>query len=111
MRKEGIPDQKGDHKGGKHQDKFKGQRRPFKGGHRKDHKKGGKHSGERLPKDPEARKEFLDKEMEQYWIKGGHKELGKSKVMASILTFCLAQASLDAELDNYMAKAADTGAA
>ena len=49
--------------------------------------------------------------MEQYWIKGGHKELGKSKVMASILTFCLAQASLDAELDNYMAKAADTGAA
>ena len=78
LRKEGKPDQKGDHKSGKHQDKFKGQRRPFKGGHRKDHKKGGKNSGERLPKDPEARKEFLDKEMEQYWIKGGHKELGKS---------------------------------
>ena len=58
---------------------------------------------DRLPRDPAARKERLDKEMERYWVKGGHKELGK----CSNYLNCEAQASLDAELDNYMAKAAN----
>ena len=44
--------------------------------------KGGKRfnrkEGKPLPKDPAARAEMLDKEMESYWMKGGHKELGKS---------------------------------
>ena len=81
MRKEGTTDNKGGdrQKGGKgrHEGKFKGGRggKTFKGGRRDRNK--GKPFGERLPKDPEAKKEFLDKEMEQYWIKGGHKELGK----------------------------------
>ena len=44
--------------------------------------KGGKRfrrkgSGRPMPKDPAAKAEILDKEMENYWMKGGHKELGK----------------------------------
>ena len=27
--------------------------------------------------DPKAREEELDKEMESYWVKGGHTEVGK----------------------------------
>ena len=77
LRKEGTKEEKGE----KRQDgKFKGskERRPFKGGRRDRNKGKGKHEGkERIPKDPEARKEFLDKEMDAYWIKGGHKEQGK----------------------------------
>jgi len=40
---------------------------------KKDRKKGKK--GGKIPRDPEKRKEFLDKEMETYWMKGGHTEL------------------------------------
>ena len=58
---------------------------------------------DRPPRDPAERKERLDKEMERYWVKGGHKELGKCSNDLN----CEAQASLDAELDNYMAKAAN----
>ncbi len=57
----------------KHGKSGKSERRPFKGGNRKH-----RDNRDRLPKDPAARKERLDKEMERYWIKGGHKELGKS---------------------------------
>jgi len=46
-------------------------------GGRRDRKKGGNRD-EAMPKHPEAKKEYLDKQMEQYWIKGGHTELGKS---------------------------------
>ena len=48
----------------KHGKSAKSEGRKFKGGNRK----------ERRPKDPASRKERLDKEMERYWIKGGHKE-------------------------------------
>lgn len=34
-------------------------------------RKGGK------PKDPQAEADALDKELEGYWVKGGHSELGK----------------------------------
>lgn len=40
--------------------------------------KGGKRSGKVLPKDPAAKRDALDKDLESYWMKGGHKELGKS---------------------------------
>ena len=53
----------------------RGRGKPMRGG------KGGKRfnrkEGKKLPKDPAARAEMLDKEMETYWMKGGHKELGK----------------------------------
>lgn len=43
-------------------------------------KKGGrfnKKGGKPLPKDAEGRADALDKELESYWVKGGHQELGK----------------------------------
>ena len=43
--------------------------------------KGGKRfnrkEGKKLPKDPAARAETLDRELEVYWLKGGHKDQGK----------------------------------
>ena len=52
------------------------------GGKPKFGKKGGKrfnkrHGGKPMPKDPAAREKMLDQEIENYWIKGGHNELGK----------------------------------
>ena len=39
----------------------------------------GKKGGKQLPKDPQMRADTLDKELESYWVRGGHQELGKSK--------------------------------
>ena len=49
-------------------------KRPF-GGRRgpKEHFREGK----ALPKDPAAKLEFLDRELDSYWVKGGHVEVGK----------------------------------
>ena len=57
----------GDDKGDRRNKDRKGDKR-----NRKD-KKGGK----RMPKDPAARADALDKEMESYWVRGGHTDLGK----------------------------------
>ena len=59
-------------KEGKNEKKHEG-RRKFKGGKRN------KRDKDRAPRDPASRKERLDKEMERYWVKGGHKELGKCR--------------------------------
>lgn len=49
--------------------------KPMRGG------KGGKRfkrkGGRPMPKDPAAKAEFLDKELENYYLKGGDKEKGK----------------------------------
>ena len=37
----------------------------------------GRREGKPLPKDPAAKKEFLDRELDSYWVKGGHFEVGK----------------------------------
>ena len=60
-------------KGGKFADR-RGGKKPFgkKGG-----MKGGRRDGKPLPKDPAAKKEFLDRELDSYWVKGGHTEIGK----------------------------------
>ena len=62
----------------------KGERRnKFNGGDRK--KKGGrgdKKAGEKKPVDAAARAEELDKELEGYWVKGGHSDLGKYYLIA-----------------------------
>jgi hypothetical protein len=82
-RKKGEP-QRGDRAGGK------GKKGRKERGGRRDRKKGGKRD-DAMPKDPEAKKEYLDKQMEQYWLKGGHKELGKSiflKLTRTSLTLC-----------------------
>ena len=66
-------------------------RRPFK--------KGGKPQNKK--KEGPASKEDLDREMENYWIKSGNTELGKSLVFSnSIVT-----KRLDNELDSYFAAA------
>ena len=66
-----VLNKKGDgQKGDKRHKKDGG--RPGKGGRRGD-KKGEK----RMPRDPAARADALDKEMESYWVKGGHTDLGK----------------------------------
>jgi hypothetical protein len=36
-----------------------------------------KTDGEKKERDPAKRQEQLDKEMEAYWMKGGHTEMGK----------------------------------
>ena len=55
----------GDHGG-------RGGGKPMRGG------KGGKRfnrkEGRKPPKDPAARAELLDRDLEKYWLKGGHKE-------------------------------------
>lgn len=56
---------------------------------RKDRRKGGD-DRDKLPKDPAARAEALDRDLESYWVKGGHTEI--------------AQARLDDELDGYFAQ-------
>ena len=43
-----------------------------------------------MPRDPVERKEFLDKEMETYWLKGGHTELVSKR--------------LDQDLEDYFKK-------
>ena len=43
-------------------------------------KKMGKEGRDRkpdLPKDPAARAEELDRDLESYWVRGGHTEVGK----------------------------------
>ena len=43
--------------------------------------KGGSRDGKPLPKDPTAKKEFLDRELDSYWVKGGHTEIGKYTII------------------------------
>ncbi len=50
-------------------------KKPFKKGNRRDNKGFKKPKFE--SKDPQARKEQLDREMETYWLKSGNKDLGK----------------------------------
>ena len=57
-------------KGGKQGDR-KGKRRIGKGNQK------GKGEGKNVPKDPDAKREFLDRDLDQYWVKGGHHEVGK----------------------------------
>lgn len=61
-----------------------------KGGKRdKRRDRGGRDGEPKLPKDPAAKAEALDRDLESYWVKGGHTEI--------------AQARLDDELDGYFA--------
>lgn len=60
----------GDDKGDRRNKDHKGDKR-----NRKD-KKGGK----RMPKDPAARADALDKEMESYWVRGGHTDLANQRL-------------------------------
>ena len=38
---------------------------------------GDRRDGKPMPKDPAAKLEFLDRELDSYWVKGGHYEVGK----------------------------------
>ena len=40
-------------------------------------KGGDKRDGKPLPKDPAAKIEYLDRELDSYWVKGGHFDVGK----------------------------------
>ena len=64
---------------GAQQKQGRDERRPFRGGKRQFNKgrKANRAEGRKLPKDAEKAQEILDKEMENYWIKGGNTELGK----------------------------------
>lgn len=67
-------------KGGDRGDDKKGDRRGRKDLGRRGDKKGGRHGkkgGKPHTKDPKLSMEDLDKEMESYWVKGGHTEVGK----------------------------------
>ena len=47
------------------------------------HKKGGRHGkkgGNPKSKDPKATMDSLDKEMESYWVKGGHSDLAQQRL-------------------------------
>mmetsp|Transcript_19339 Transcript_19339/g.18473 ORF Transcript_19339/g.18473 Transcript_19339/m.18473 type:complete len:99 (+) Transcript_19339:98-394(+) len=59
----------------------RGEGRPMRGrgGFRGRGRRGGRFGGdsERRPKDKEALKDHLDKELNEYWVKGGVKDHGK----------------------------------
>ena len=105
---------KGDgQKGGdKRQKKVLG-RKPGKGG------RFGKKGGKPLPKDPQSKADALDKELEGYWVKGGHVEIGKCTHLIPLHSQALTRLSfsanqrLDDDLDNYFkqSEAAVAGAA
>lgn len=79
----------------------KGGKKPFvaaKGGRTNKFRRGqkGGQSGpkkEKTERDPAKRQEELDKELESYWVKGGHTELKEKR--------------LDDDLDNYFKKATE----
>ena len=69
-----------------------------KGGKHGKFRKGGKKGGDNKPhekkeRDPVKRQEQLDKDLESYWVKGGHTEMAAKR--------------LDDDLENYFNKAAE----
>ena len=78
-----------------------GDKKPFvaaKGGSRgnkfrRGGKQGDRPKKEKTERDPAKRQEELDKELESYWVKGGHTELKEKR--------------LDDDLDNYFKKATE----
>lgn len=79
-----------------------GDKKPFvaaKGGRGNKFRRGGKGGQgdrpkkEKTERDPAKRQEELDKELESYWVKGGHTELKEKR--------------LDDDLDNYFKKATE----
>jgi len=63
-------------------------------------RKGGK------SKDSKKTAEGLDKDLENYWVKGGHADMGKyrQKLLSSNLNLHAASKRLDEDLDAYMKK-------
>jgi len=61
-----------------------------KGGKSSGNGKPPKKTGSKVPRDPVERKEFLDKEIENYWLKGGHTEMVSKR--------------LDQDLEEYFKK-------
>ena len=51
----------------------------------RDGKRFNRKGGKPQPKDPAARQEMLDKEMESYWIKGGHKDCSKTTLFHNLM--------------------------
>lgn len=79
-----------------------GDRKGKKGGKGRDRRRDRKNN---QPRDPAARAEALDRDLEAYWVKGGHQEVGKYLAIFPLTKFeFLAQARLDEELEGYFAQ-------
>ena len=76
-------------------------------------RRGGMRGGEeqqRRPRDPESYKNKLDKEMNEYWLRGGVKDHGKKLYILNNTNLYIAVKDLDNELEEYR-KQGDAGKA
>ena len=60
--------------------------------------------GKPKPKDPKERAELLDRDLENYWVKAGNKDLGKLIISHSDSNCTIANERLNEDLDNYFKK-------
>ena len=92
-------------KGGQKEGKKGGDRRGDKKELGKKFKKGGRHGrkGGNPRRDAKVSLETLDKEMESYWVKGGHTDLGKFFKGKTNYLFIATQ-RLDDDLAGYFEK-------